>query len=381
MQLLYFNPENDLALAADAKSLTLSRQVSALKNAGCFLPVWLNEPDCAIFCDEIDAMWSERIARDFGLCPKLFGKGENVDVENVLPWGWSKTLVDELLGAGCPQAILPSSEWLENVRNLSHRITSLMINEALSERGLEIPKGVEEIRSLTEACTLASERPYIFKTPWSSSGRGITDTSTVDKKVLVNIVNRSLRLYRSIIAEPKLDKVQDFAMLFNVRNGKTLFMGFSLFDTLSTNVYSGNVLAKQSEIERAISETGIQHAALNMIKENLTAVLDELIAPHYEGRLGVDMMVYRCGDRIKVAPCIELNLRTTMGHIALSLSENFLDYDSFGRFEIHQSPSVGNGEYRTTNGRLVNGTVNLVPPNPWFSFVMKVKSRRTASIR
>ncbi|MDY4966911.1 MAG: hypothetical protein SO094_00910, partial [Prevotella sp.] len=40
----------------------------------------------------------------------------------------------------------------------------------------------------------------------------------------------------------------------------------------------------------------------------------------YVGPFGVDMMIIKTQSGLKVNPCVEINLRRTMGHVALSLS-------------------------------------------------------------
>ncbi|MDE5915106.1 MAG: hypothetical protein K2G71_00870, partial [Duncaniella sp.] len=50
-------------------------------------------------------------------------------------------------------------------------------------------------------------------------------------------------------------------------------------------------------------------------------ILTELTATAYKGWMGVDMMVYNDGGRRRVMPCVELNLRMTMGVVALKVSE------------------------------------------------------------
>jgi hypothetical protein len=39
----------------------------------------------------------------------------------------------------------------------------------------------------------------------------------------------------------------------------------------------------------------------------------------YEGPFGIDMMIVASNDGCLLHPCIEINLRRTMGHVALSL--------------------------------------------------------------
>ena len=49
--------------------------------------------------------------------------------------------------------------------------------------------------------------------------------------------------------------------------------------------------------------------------ERQQKILNEVIAPHYEGLFGVDLLVTADG---RINPCVEINLRRTMGHATLA---------------------------------------------------------------
>ena len=50
-----------------------------------------------------------------------------------------------------------------------------------------------------------------------------------------------------------------------------------------------------------------------------------LFSGYYTGPLGVDMMVVRAADGSSLLhPCVEINVRMTMGHVALALSSKSL---------------------------------------------------------
>ena len=61
---------------------------------------------------------------------------------------------------------------------------------------------------------------------------------------------------------------------------------------------------------------------LNTIQEKICAWTGALIEGKYQGPFGVDMMVVTRDDEegFLLQPCVEINLRRTMGHVALSLT-------------------------------------------------------------
>ena len=64
------------------------------------------------------------------------------------------------------------------------------------------------------------------------------------------------------------------------------------------------------------------------VRQLICKLATELLADQYQGPFGVDMMVVApptgssSDTRFLLHPCVELNLRRTMGHVALALSPN-----------------------------------------------------------
>ena len=60
--------------------------------------------------------------------------------------------------------------------------------------------------------------------------------------------------------------------------------------------------------------------------------IDDLIAPHYDGYLGIDMMLYWDENgKIAINPCVELNLRMTMGMVTAAMGSR---HNLRGNFSI-----------------------------------------------
>lgn len=61
---------------------------------------------------------------------------------------------------------------------------------------------------------------------------------------------------------------------------------------------------------------------INSVQQNLIRLTGTLFKGRYKGPFGVDMMIVACGDQngFLLHPCVEINLRRTMGHVALALS-------------------------------------------------------------
>lgn len=133
--------------------------------------------------------------------------------------------------------------------------------------------------------------------------------------------------------EPYYNKVKDFGMEFEVSDGKVEYCGLSLFQTVK-NAYTGNLLASEEmKVEMMAPYVGRQQLA--ELRDEVAGVMEPCLKDVYQGPFGVDMMV--CADedgRLFVNPCIELNLRRTMGHVALALGEMATDRERIMRVDF-----------------------------------------------
>ena len=89
--------------------------------------------------------------------------------------------------------------------------------------------------------------------------------------------------------------------------------------------YTGNPLAPQAALERVLAR---QFDGLDILKQICSEVLSQHIAARYEGPLGVGMMLVKMAQGIMLHPCIEVNLRRTMGYVALDVARAEYDLPS-----------------------------------------------------
>lgn len=122
--------------------------------------------------------------------------------------------------------------------------------------------------------------------------------------------------------EPVHDKVMDFAMLFETdMAGETRYVGMSEFFNERGAAYTGNKVVTDDAIVAHLGEYVPEHMIADL-RDAMADVLHGLTAGKYAGCMGVDMMVARDADgACYVVPCVELNLRMTMGFVAHRLRE------------------------------------------------------------
>lgn len=359
MKRLYiFNPEHDLSLAAGTSNFQAPESALFLASDLAILPKWYAESTATVF-DRSDIM---------PIDPKQ-------EFESVVPWGWDKAVKRLLIVNGISESILPSDEKIEVVRQLSHRRTASKAMEHLrSNLGnkYHFPSSAEELHSFEEVKAFAETHDEIvIKAPWSSSGRGVYWTTASFTPSLTGWIKRTIEKQGSIMAELAMDRVMDFAMEFKIEQGKSEFVGYSLFFTEGQGAYRGNRLMSNERIAEIISEW-IPAEELDDVERELITFMDSNLAKAYEGFVGVDMFIYRGKEGFMLNPVVEINLRMTMGMVARILYDKYVSPDSEGMFTVeHMTPGrlMVHHQWQEQNekmeydaeGRFVKGYLSLCP--------------------
>ena len=141
-------------------------------------------------------------------------------------------------------------------------------------------------------------------------------------------------------------------MLFYASDKDVHFIGYSLFDndksSVSTTYRQGYLLNNKKIVEKL----SIPKDYVSSIAKAYEAILAEMLHPLFGrpwhlGYLGVDMLTYResmedsAEKELKVHPCIELNLRCTMGVVCRLWYDQ---HNSEGVFRI--SPMLNNRHFK-----------------------------------
>lgn len=384
-----FNPENDIALSNNLLHFTPPRNALLLRRYGAMIMSWLAEDGDYILadnehfhsspivgsCDNFPTTNSISVATIFHKKNLQFFNPSSIsDITNIRPWGWSKAIIGEMKHLGFNSSILPAIERIEAIRQLSHRRSSIFINTHLKEMGFHtnIPLEIHEIDELPTL--LKKQSPIVLKSPWSSSGRGVMFSDDINVKQLTKLASGILKKQGSVMVEPKLDPILDFAMLFEMKEGLSRYKGLSVFQTLGKGNYSGNIVSDEMTLMKYLTPY-VPISKITALQSALSEILTNLIGYTYDGICGIDMMIYRADNgEYDIAPCIELNLRYTMGYVAHRLAERLMMPGKSARMEISY---IGNREKSDTlppvfdaQGKLISGTLNLVPENNYFHFAL-----------
>ena len=344
MTLHLFNPEHDIALATNVARFTAPHAGRQLRADLGFLPaLWAADGDMVLVDDVEAALEAVRHVRRFA-ADVVFVSPKDVKSlppsVSVAPWGWDQGVVEQLRLMGFPE-LVPPAEQLDAIRRLSSRQWAAEhLLPVLRQASLQL---TGEAHYVDNFDVLQAELPLpcVLKAPWSSSGRGVRYVLNYDhwqhnSAWARNIIQRQ----GGIMLEPYYNKVKDFGMEFEaLPDGRVEYCGLSVFQT-ANGAYTGSVIATERAKREMLGRyVGMQ--LLDAVRDSICSTMSEALQGIYTGPFGIDMMIVagkehsarpanEAGENLSTLnsqlstnyllhPCVELNLRRTMGHVALSI--------------------------------------------------------------
>lgn len=314
-RLLVFNPEHDYSLAANTKHYYPPAGIIRLRKRFQFLPLlWARDDDFILLDD--NSIVSASTLRNCEPADVQTG------ISEVEPWGWDLALKARLGKIGLSLNSIPSDEDIAEMRRLSHRRISILCNRHLQSEFM--PK---EFFSVEEALEFRKQQgDCCFKAPWSSSGRGLCFTFGLNSSPVGEWLHGVIKKQGSVIGETIADKKLDFASLWVTTAGGTEFRGFSITEADGRGRYRFNYVGSPAVMQESIADAATEDLA--EVVGGLKNFIEINIQPFYKGRLGVDMLIQKDG---RIRPCIEINLRNTMGHVAMDIFEKAETEEGFSK--------------------------------------------------
>lgn len=387
----YFNPTCELAVANGSFSYMPPQLLRKFEQDCSTLPFVFATSSDFVLTDNKPSPDFLKTWIDAGFelpefcCLKDLNYRTTTSLETIFPWGWSPAahfILKELKEkCSMPFQKSPVYKWTEKQTTLYERITSLhFLRKFLDENSFDffIKKAmtgtkvtrIEEIEGLIE-----KKYSLVLKAPLSSSGRGIQ----IIRKSTLNASNRQwitgiLNQQAYLIAEPFLDKIADLSFQFSISdNGQCEYLGYSVFETNTNGQY------KCTLIHPEIGNSGFSE----ILKDTATiigitavrlgeALKDSVYTNLHRGFLGIDAMIYRDDEGLKMQPCIEINSRMNMGILTMQIEKKIVDETS-GKYELFYGPCGGFQDFATkmanenplkiVNGKLSSGFLPLVEPD------------------
>ena len=333
-----FNASNDSALACNSLSYTPSKFVKIFERDLATLPMlFAKKTDVVLvfeqpnvdFINQMQALGFE--LPDFVTKKNFFDHQKSLEynLQAIRPWGWSKTVHTAFRSVRNQFSFTNvCSVWNEELRLISGRQTAALVlsdilqhNNPLFVKESAIPQIITSLETIPQL--FEGNEQWVLKSPWSSSGRGLLRVSAQQYDFTEKVwVKRIIDEQGFIMAEPWHKKVFDFSLLFSVSPDAISLLCLSTFKTGAKGQFLGSYVHWPED--SILSQMGLSNVELNkLIKIIVDSLIKHKFNCFYEGWMGIDAMVIRQSDRLLIQPCVEINCRYTIGHLAFALRKYF----------------------------------------------------------
>ncbi len=366
-----FNPTCDFATANNTVSWQPNHILQQMERDMGNLPQFLSKPEDIVLVQELPSSELLGKLKDAGFqLPSFLSVDKALTnpsclkkvIGSLRPWGWSPA-AHHLLQPFKPLCRReftesPVAMWKPAHRKLSSRETAreLLINMLAhfgEARFIDVDFLPQICNSMDEVDQLATKWGKIMvKLPWSSSGRGLQAVTRIPVHPSVKQrIRGMLRSQGQVLVEPLLKKVQDLGFLYEATSEGINFLGFSRFFTTAQGQYRGNYLNGYPPDTSPELKIFLKMAENTLPEIHLQALSDMKIGEVYAGPLGIDTLIFEDNDgNYLINPCLEINWRYTMGHVALQLGQH-IESRSNGTFYTYFSKEKPFSDFVSENMR------------------------------
>lgn len=394
-----FRPGTEWEVSAQARpkaSLDLEHDLG-------FLPMWFAGPDDLVFLPSqpSDAILDQLLKfrnrlPEYGITNEVQNWTDR-KVGTLQAWGWSAKMYKEwhALIRNAPkwqQERLSAQKdafsfGLHRARSIeleNHLEKSMASRYATSFDNIKenLLFAVGQIMNLKEARQLILDEPgqaLVAKKVYSSSGNGLHFFDSVE-----DLTENRFDDSEELLIEKRWQRLVDLSFLYDAdASGNYFNKGISSFFTTAGGTYRGHIVGRYdwkwpAEYLRLVHQK-IQGQSLVLVLQNQIRELLPVIWPAYRGPVGVDAMIVKDGDHLRLRPVVEINFRYTMGHYSLALRK-IIAPNKIARFEIipkkiclnHCKTETDEGQMQINAHRLQSGTLFLNDPEQARRFVARL---------
>ena len=273
------------------------------------------------------------------------------------PWAWSPDASSELRSLA--DDISPSLpwQWRGDVpawwfsKEAGCRLNSML--SPMGEDGgffcTEIDTAVNKIE------TLLKEGMVLLKAAYACAGRGHRKVESGDD--YMPWLNNVIRRHGGVVVEPWLERILDFSALYERReDGRVDFIGM----TEMLNDAQGRYLATKvhpkwgTGLSNELRSFMFREAQINDVYGDKLPIELSSLLTGYVGPLGVDAMVFRrADDSLAVRYVVELNVRMTMGRVALEIAKKRMPHKG-GELRLLRKNKLGEEELKRLYNQVIN---------------------------
>lgn len=383
-ELFYFNPTCEMAIANGSATYTPPKHLEKFRNDLSILPIYFGDAQDVVLIDgTVPKEFLERLKNIGWNLPWVVNKSEDISTDllplkKLSPWGWSPAIIRRMHSytnlldesSKSAQAAIWNDEYKVMMSRLTGQKLSQLLKNALLPKGyISIPKVALRVDSMSQLIKLEREMtsPILLKTPWSASGRGLFKIRSREENVLENNwIKSKFKQQGFLMAEPFLNKIQDLSFHFKKEGSRVVFIGTTFFKSASDGRFMGCYIdIPEMKIDPAFPLQKVMEDASCLMKESL-CTLNEIES--YNGYIGVDaLLFYDDVGEVRLHPCIEVNLRYTMGLLNLFLKKRvhpdatgFWNIIALDELEASALLPIENLIFK--EDLLVSGKLALTPP-------------------
>lgn len=366
-----FNPEHDSALAMEIGIYTPKPQIQQFGKDLSTLPLWYSDEEDKVILPEItDKEWLNSVV---SIIPNIKNKITSLDeyrhskeAKRLMPWGIDNTIcrltnTTQIDGEDVSDVIRRTK--LFSSREQTHDALNKLQDAGLY-KGFVSKKAetIEEIKNIN-----AEFGKIVVKAPWSSSGRGVFFINNLDDKEAKRI-QKIIDSQGFVMVESFFEKEIDFAIEFENVKDNWHFAGYSIFSTDEHGAYKQNILASDDYLKNEIckyADATLLDSIIAFYCDYFQQRKDELKGNNV---IGVDMMA----GNGRIHPCVEINVRHTMGFVARKIYDKYIDprktgyyaiirldnTDELKKWNLEQSQAFPS---TISNGKISKGFFSLTP--------------------
>ena len=343
----WFNPNAELHARGhlNGNDIKMNRFESAIeKDLEILMAAFSKRDDIVLFRELPSVSHLEKLQGSGFDLPDAIGENElgNGKLGGFRPWAWSPE-VSQLFEPFAQQvskkikdqwrAPVPSS-WLSKEIGylLEKRIGSLEDNRSVC-------------RDVEHALSMISNHSVVYKPGYGCAGKGFRIAKEKNSE-LEKWLSATIKENGFVIAEPWVQRVEDFSVHYHVENGRVDFLGATKVVNDHRGRFRGiDVAPRWSKLIDQELATFLYKEELfgkwyhEIIPEELGSLLDQ-----YNGPASIDAMVWRDSDgKLRLRKVVELNVRMTMGRVALDLQKK-MAANKFCGLRIEKKSNYHEGE-------------------------------------
>lgn len=216
-----------MALASGETNYMAPASARQMASDLALLPMWYAEAGSAVLAPSAyNADFLKTKSELLGMDVALLTEPEVADGKDwkFSPWGWDPALRKRLMTLGAGQTELPSADYMNILREHSHRLQAVKLLPGL--RLNEYFCGESFYLSTLAECSAFVEgrEACLLKAPLSGSGKGLNWCKGIFTTFISGWCARVAASQGGVVGEPIYNKVEDFAMEFMLTGEEGLFL-------------------------------------------------------------------------------------------------------------------------------------------------------------